>query len=84
MIVVDPRRTTTADKAHVHLPLKPGTDLALLNGLLYLLHASGHTNADFIKRRTNGWDSMPAFLADYTPEYVSRLGKAHRYLRDVY
>ena len=36
-IVVDPRRTATADAATLHLPIKPGTDLALLNGILHLL-----------------------------------------------
>ena len=71
LIVVDPRRTTTADKAHLYLQIRPGTDLALLNGLLHLLHAHGHTNADFIARHTEGWDDMPGFLADYTPARVS-------------
>ncbi|WP_322052091.1 bifunctional nitrate reductase/sulfite reductase flavoprotein subunit alpha [Paraburkholderia bannensis] len=71
LIVVDPRRTATADKASLYLPIKAGTDLALLNGLLYLLHENGHTDADFIARHTEGWDAMPAFLADYTPEKVA-------------
>ncbi|WP_321877878.1 bifunctional nitrate reductase/sulfite reductase flavoprotein subunit alpha [Paraburkholderia bannensis] len=71
LIVVDPRRTATADKASLYLPIKAGTDLALLNGLLYLLHENGYTDADFIARHTEGWDAMPAFLADYTPEKVA-------------
>ncbi|MDQ8024081.1 MAG: sulfite reductase subunit alpha [Moraxellaceae bacterium] len=73
LIVVDPRRNTTADKAHLFLQIKPGTDLALLNGLLHLLHANGHTDADFIARYTEGWDAMPAFLADYTPDRVAAI-----------
>ncbi|WP_322092957.1 bifunctional nitrate reductase/sulfite reductase flavoprotein subunit alpha [Paraburkholderia bannensis] len=73
LIVVDPRRTATADKASLYLPIKAGTDLALLNGLLYLLHENGHTDADFIARHTEGWDAMPAFLADYTPEKVAAI-----------
>ncbi|ARU04179.1 reductase [Comamonas serinivorans] len=73
LIVVDPRRNTTADKAHLYLPIQPGTDLALLNGLLHLLHANGHTDPDFIAQYTEGWDAMPAFLADYSPDKVSAI-----------
>jgi sulfite reductase (NADPH) flavoprotein alpha-component len=73
LIVVDPRRTTTADKADVYLPIKPGTDLAFLNGLLFLLHKNGKTDAEFIAQYTQGWESFPEFLADYTPEKVSEI-----------
>ncbi|CAE6928428.1 bifunctional nitrate reductase/sulfite reductase flavoprotein subunit alpha [Paraburkholderia domus] len=73
LIVVDPRRTTTADKADLFMQIKPGTDLALLNGLLHLLHENGHTDASFIADATQGWDAMPAFLADYTPEKVAEI-----------
>ncbi|MGW2646264.1 molybdopterin-dependent oxidoreductase [Streptomyces sp. NPDC001393] len=71
LIVVDPRRTATADKADLFLQIRPGTDLALLNGLLHLLHANGHTDPDFIAARTEGWEEMPAFLADYPPATVA-------------
>ncbi len=73
LIVVDPRRSATADKADLFLQLRPGTDLALLNGLLYLLHVNGHTDADFIARHTEGWEDLPAFLAGYTPERVAAI-----------
>ena len=73
LIVVDPRRNATADKADLFLPIKPGTDLALLNGLLHLLVADGHTDAAFIDQYTDGWEQMPAFLADYPPETVARI-----------
>ncbi|HEY1573405.1 MAG TPA: molybdopterin-dependent oxidoreductase, partial [Pseudonocardiaceae bacterium] len=73
LIVVDPRRTATADKADLFLQIKPGTDLALLNGLLHLLHASGHTDTDFIAARTEGWETMPGFLADYPPATVAEI-----------
>ncbi len=55
------------------MQIKPGTDLALLNGLLHLLHENGHTDASFIADFTEGWDAMPAFLADYTPEKVAAI-----------
>ncbi|ORV44972.1 molybdopterin oxidoreductase [Mycobacterium doricum] len=73
LIVVDPRRTTTADKANLYLQIKPGTDLALLNGLLHLLVESGDIDREFIAEHTEGWERMPAFLADYPPARVSQI-----------
>ena len=84
LIVVDPRRTATADKADLFLQIKPGTDLALLNGLLHLLHANGHTDADFIAAHTEGWDAMPGFLADYPPATVAEItGVAEGSIREA-
>jgi NADPH-dependent sulfite reductase flavoprotein alpha-component len=73
LIVVDPRRTATADKADLFLQIRPSTDLALLNGLLHLLHANGHTDPGFIAAHTEGWEAMPAFLADYPPARVAEI-----------
>ncbi|WP_063000791.1 bifunctional nitrate reductase/sulfite reductase flavoprotein subunit alpha [Nocardia jinanensis] len=73
LIVVDPRRTDTAARADLFLQIAPGTDLALLNGLLHLLVEAGDIDADFIAEHTEGWDAMPEFLADYTPEKVAAL-----------
>ncbi|RKE22233.1 bifunctional nitrate reductase/sulfite reductase flavoprotein subunit alpha [Streptomyces sp. TLI_171] len=84
LIVVDPRRTATAAKADLFLQLKPGTDLALLNGLLHLLHADGHTDPAFVERHTEGWEAMPDFLADYPPHRVAELtGLAERDIREA-
>uniref|UniRef100_UPI000A62EE45 molybdopterin-dependent oxidoreductase n=1 Tax=Streptomyces niveiscabiei TaxID=164115 RepID=UPI000A62EE45 len=71
LIVVDPRRTATAEKADLFLQVAPGTDLALLNGLLHLLVEGGYTNPDFIAANTEGWEAMPEFLADYPPQTVA-------------
>jgi len=73
LIVVDPRRTTTAEKADLFLQIKPGTDLALLNGLLHLLVESGSVDHEFIAAHTEGWETMPAFLADYRPAKVAEI-----------
>ncbi|GAA3768493.1 bifunctional nitrate reductase/sulfite reductase flavoprotein subunit alpha [Streptomyces phyllanthi] len=73
LIVVDPRRTATAEKADLFLRIRPGTDLALLNGLLHLLHENGHTDPGFITAHTEGWEAMPAFLADYPPAAVAEI-----------
>ena len=73
VIVVDPRRTATAAKADLFLQIRPGADLALLNGLLHLLHADGHIDPGFIAAHTEGWEAMPEFLADYTPAAVAEM-----------
>ncbi|WP_328827178.1 molybdopterin oxidoreductase family protein [Streptomyces ureilyticus] len=73
LIVVDPRRTATAEKADLYLQIKPGTDLALLNGLLHLLYENGHTDPVFIAAHTEGWEAMPGFLADYPPATVAEI-----------
>ena len=73
LIVVDPRRTATADKADLFLPIAPGTDLALLNGLLHLIVANGHTDDEFIAEFTEGWEVMPSFLQQFTPDKVSEI-----------
>ncbi|AYF49118.1 reductase [Pseudomonas fluorescens] len=73
LIVVDPRRSATADKANLFLQIAPGTDLALLNGLLHLLVKNGHTDPAFIAAFTEGWDAMPGFLEDYPPARVAQL-----------
>ena len=73
LIVVDPRRTATADKADLFLQIRPGTDLALLNGLLHLLVASGAIDTGFIAEHTEGWDAMPEFLADFPPARVAEI-----------
>ncbi|ROM48641.1 reductase [Pseudomonas canadensis] len=73
LIVVDPRRSATADKANLFLPIKPGTDLALLNGLLHLLVKNGHTDPAFIAAFTDGWEALPEFLEDYSPDQVAAI-----------
>ncbi|MFD6659248.1 molybdopterin-dependent oxidoreductase [Streptomyces parvus] len=73
LIVVDPRRNATAAKAGLYLRIRPGTDLALLNGLLHLLVENGHTDPAFIAEHTEGWERMPAFLRDYPPAAVAEI-----------
>jgi len=73
LIVVDPRRNATADKASLFMQINPGTDLALLNGLLHLIVKNGHTDNAFIAEFTSGWEEMPGFLEDYPPDKVSEI-----------
>ncbi|WP_149827858.1 bifunctional nitrate reductase/sulfite reductase flavoprotein subunit alpha [Streptomyces tailanensis] len=84
LIVVDPRRTATAEKADLFLQIRPGTDLALLNGLLHLLHVDGHTDPEFIAAYTEGWEAMPDFLAEYPPDVVAGItGLAEEDIREA-
>ncbi|MEV0525085.1 molybdopterin oxidoreductase family protein [Streptomyces sp. NPDC050439] len=73
LIVVDPRRTRTAEQADLHLAPRPGTDLALALGLLHLVVAEGRTDEAFIEERTTGWEDARAAAMAHWPEYVERI-----------
>jgi len=73
MIVVDPRRTLTARSADLHLALKPGTNLALLNGLVQQIIANNWTDSDYTNAHTRNYGEMAATVAKYTPDYVSEI-----------
>ncbi|EFV12759.2 sulfite reductase [NADPH] flavoprotein, alpha-component [Segniliparus rugosus ATCC BAA-974] len=73
LIVVDPRRTATAERADLYLQIRPGTDVALLNGLLHVLVAGGHVDREFIAEHTQGWEGMEDFLLDYPPDKVAEI-----------
>jgi anaerobic selenocysteine-containing dehydrogenase len=71
-IVVDPRRTPTAEAASLHLPIRPGTDLTLLNGLLHLLWSWGKLDQAYMTGHTEGWAELEAMLPQYPPDRVAR------------
>ncbi len=71
LIVVDPRRTQTADAADLHLAIQPGTDIDLLNGIAYLLLHWGYVDKAFIDSHTNGFAEFAAIVRHYPPEIVS-------------
>ncbi|CAM5496313.1 Nitrite reductase OS=Streptomyces alboniger OX=132473 GN=CP975_11080 PE=4 SV=1 [Streptomyces alboniger] len=73
LIVVDPRRTRTAEQADLHLAPRPGTDLALALGLLHLIVAEGRTDEAFIAERTSGWEEARAAAMAHWPEHVERI-----------
>jgi len=73
LIVADPRRTATAAKADLHLPVRPGTDLALLNGLLRLMVDAGAIDDEFIAAHTEGWESVLELLDDYPVDKVAAI-----------
>ncbi|UYQ62005.1 molybdopterin oxidoreductase family protein [Streptomyces peucetius] len=73
LIVVDPRRTKTAEQADLHLAPRPGTDLALALGLLHEVVAQGRTDEEFIAARTSGWADARAAAMAHWPELVERI-----------
>ncbi|MFE5117696.1 molybdopterin oxidoreductase family protein [Streptomyces sp. NPDC056669] len=73
LIVVDPRRTRTAEQADLHLAPRPGTDLALALGLLHLVVAEGRVDEEFVERRTSGWPEARAVAMAHWPELVERI-----------
>ncbi|EST24195.1 molybdopterin oxidoreductase family protein [Streptomyces roseochromogenus] len=73
LIVVDPRRTRTAEQADLHLAPRPGTDLALALGLLHLVVAEGRTDEEYIRERTTGWEEARAAAMALWPEQVERI-----------
>lgn len=73
LIVIDPRRTRTAEQADLHLAPRPGTDLALALGMLHLVVAAGRVDEEFVRDRTNGWDEARAGVMAHWPELVERL-----------
>ncbi|GAA2791966.1 molybdopterin oxidoreductase family protein [Kitasatospora paracochleata] len=70
LIVVDPRRTRTAELADLHLAPRPGTDLALALGMLHLVVADGRTDEEFIAQRTTGWPETRDAAMAHWPEHV--------------
>jgi ferredoxin-nitrate reductase len=71
LIVVDPRRTKTAEAADLHLAIRPGTDIDLMNGMAYLLWQWGQIDRPFIDEHTAGFASYEDVLRHYAPPIVA-------------
>src|SRR5580765_2563244 len=70
LIVVDPRRTATADRATQHLAIRPGTDAALANGILHVLVRDNLIDSAFIRERTDGFEAVRRIAEIYWPQRV--------------
>ncbi|MFN6340256.1 MAG: molybdopterin oxidoreductase family protein, partial [Cyanobacteriota bacterium] len=68
LVVVDPRATDTAAAADLHLPIRSGTDLALLHGIGHLLLQSGALDQTFLAAHTEGFEKLEPLLRTWTPE----------------
>ena len=73
IIVVDPRRTDTCELADLHLAIAPGSDVALLHGVLHLLLQQGRIDHAFIEAHTQGFDALQCLVAEYPPAHVAEL-----------
>ncbi|MFD9704954.1 molybdopterin oxidoreductase family protein [Lentzea sp. NPDC059081] len=73
LIVIDPRRTPTAERATVHLQPAPGTDLALALGLLHTAVIEGLIDKEYISSRTTGFDDAWRIAAQWWPEHTERV-----------
>jgi assimilatory nitrate reductase catalytic subunit len=72
LIVMDPRETPTARTADLWLPVKPGTDIAVLNAMLRQIIHDGLVDEDYVAARTTGWAETRAAVEEYTPEMAER------------
>ena len=73
LIVADPRKIELAARAHIHLQALPGTDVAVLNGMLNHILALGLEDRDFIAARTHDFDRVREAVAPYTPERAQHI-----------
>jgi len=73
LIVAEPRSIELGDFATVRLPHKPGTDVALLNGLMHVIIRDGLEDKEFIRERTEGFEELRQLLERYTPEAVEAI-----------
>ena len=72
IILVDPRRTDSAEIADLHLPIQPGTDVMLFNGMLHIMLWEGWTDAAYIAAHTTGFEALRAGVRDNTPDLVAQ------------
>lgn len=73
MIVADPRRTDTARDADLFLPILPGTDVALFNGLLHICLWEDLVDTAYIDAHTEGFAELKRTVRDYTPQVVAEI-----------
>lgn len=73
VIVVDPRVTMFAQFADIHLPIKPGTDLVLLNALAHVILKEGLADQDYIQQSCNGYDDFASLVEKYDPVSAAKI-----------
>ncbi len=73
LIVADPRKIPLAHKADVYLPLKPGTNVALFNGMMNVIIEENLQDVEYIKRATENYEELVEIMKIYTPEYVGEI-----------
>ncbi len=71
LVVIDPYSTRTARLADWHIPINPGTDVALALGMMHILIRDSLYDADYVTRHTHGFEQLKERVLEYTPERVS-------------
>ena len=72
-MVADPRKIDITEFATLHLRQRPGTDVALINGLMHIILEKGWENQEYIAQRTEGFEEFKALVDEYTPQRVSEI-----------
>ncbi len=75
IVVIDPRKTASCDIADLHLPIKPGSDVALFNGLLAWLDQNGHCDLQYVARHVSGYETAIAEARADCPDIESTAKK---------
>ncbi len=73
LVVADPRRVGLSDFATIYLRHRPGTDVALVNGIMHIVLENGWQDQAFIDNRCDGFDDFRTTLAGYTPARVAEI-----------
>jgi ferredoxin-nitrate reductase len=73
IITIDPRRTATAEVSDLHLPIRPGTDVALFHALANVLWAEGDCDTGFIEEHCSGWEELRALIGRWSPERAAQV-----------
>lgn len=73
LILIDPRQIELANFAAIHLRHRPGTDVALVNGMMHVILAEGLADDDFISRRTEGFEPFQHLIREWTPERAAAI-----------
>ena len=73
LVVIDPRRTDTAEAADLHLALLPGTDIALYNAMLHVMLWEGWVDRAYIEAHTEGFDALKKIVREYTPAMAASI-----------
>lgn len=73
LIVLDPRMTPIARNADLFIPVRPGGDIGVFNGMLHIMIERGWVDREFIEKHTTGFEALAETVKKYTPEYASRI-----------
>ncbi|GAC1377507.1 MAG: molybdopterin-dependent oxidoreductase [Ktedonobacteraceae bacterium] len=73
VVVIDPFRSRTAQKADWHIPIRPGTDAALALGMMHVIIAEQLTDTDYVEKHTVGYEELKERVSRYTPAYVAEI-----------